>query len=123
MDANELKKRTKEFGLRVIRLVEALPPSRTADIIGRQLLRCGTSAGANYRAACRARSKADFASKTGVAIEEADEAIYWMELRIEAAIIPENRLSDLMKEADELVSILTASAKTARQSIAKEKAS
>jgi four helix bundle protein len=70
--------------------------------------------GANYRSACRARSKADFVSKTGIAIEEADESLFWMELLIEADIIPENRLTDLMKEADELVAILTASAKTAR---------
>jgi len=114
MDAEELKRRTKQFGLRVIRLVEALPSTRTANVIGNQLLRAGTSVGANYRSACRGRSKADFISKVGIAIEEADESLYWMEMLIEAGIVSEKRLADLMKEADELVAILTASVKTAR---------
>jgi len=75
MDAEELKKRTKQFGLRVIRVVESLPNTRVATVIGNQLLRSGLSVGANYRAACRGRSKPDFASKVGIAIEEADELI------------------------------------------------
>lgn len=76
MDAEEFKKRTKAFGLRVTRLVHSLPKSRAADGIGRQLLRCGTSVGANYRAACRARSPAEFAAKMGIVEEECEEAIY-----------------------------------------------
>ncbi len=117
MDSDELKQRTKRFGLRVIRLIEALPPSKAANVIGNQLLRCGTSVGANYRAACRARSKPEFVSKAGIAIEEADESIYWMELLIEGGIMPEEQLAALLKEADEIVAILTASVKTARASL------
>lgn len=117
MNAEEMKQRTKRFGLEVIRLVESLPKTRTADVIGRQLLRAGTSVGANYRAACRGRSKADFISKAGIVIEEADESIYWMELLQEARLAPEIRSKELMKEADELVAILTASVKTARKNM------
>ncbi len=84
MLADEMKKRTKAFALRVVRLVEVLPATRTADVIGKQLLRCGTSVGANYRAACRARSQADFISKMGIVEEEADETIYWIELLVES---------------------------------------
>jgi len=117
MDAEELKKRTKQFGLRIIKLIENLPPSKAANVIGNQLLRSGTSAGANYRAACRARSKPDFISKASISIEEADESLYWLEILVEAEIIPKEKLTALMKEADEIVAILTASAKTARASI------
>ena len=119
MDANEPKHRTKQFGLRVIRLVEALPTSRTANVIGNQLLRAGTSVGANYRSACRGRSKPDFISKVGIAIEEADEALYWMEMLIEAGLVSEERPADLMNEGNELVAILTASVKTARAHLAR----
>ena len=117
MDAEELKKRTKQFGLRVIKLIEALPSSKSANVIGNQLLRSGTSVGANYRAACRARSKPDFISKAAISIEEADESLYWMEMLAEAEIMPREKLVALMKEADEIVAILTASVKTARASI------
>ena len=115
MNAEEIKKRTKTFALRVIRLVEALPTKKTADVIGRQLLRCGTSVGANYRAACRARSQADFIAKMGIVEEEADESLYWMELLIEARILEPKKLEPLMKEADELLAITVASIKTARK--------
>jgi four helix bundle protein len=87
MGQKDLGQRTKQFALRIIRLVEALPKGRTADVIGRQLLRCEASVGANYRAACRARSNADFISKMGIVEEEADESLYWMELLIEAEIV------------------------------------
>ena len=110
----ELKKRTKVFALDVIRFVGALPRARTADVIGRQLLRCGTSVGANYRAACLARSKADFVSKLGIVAEEADEARYWLELLVESGMCTEDRTADLMREAAELTSIVLASIKTAR---------
>jgi len=120
MNAEELKKRTKQFGLRIIRLVESLPNTQTARVICNQLLRSGTSVGANYRAACRGRSKAEFIAKAGISIEEADESLYWMEILIEAGLVPENHLSDLMKEGDELVAILTASVKTARENLARK---
>jgi four helix bundle protein len=114
MNEQELKQRTKRFGLRVIKLVESLPSTSTARTIGNQLLRAGMSVGANYRAACRGRSKADFVAKAGISLEEADECLYWMEMLQEAAICPSERLKDLIKEADELVAIFTASIKTAR---------
>lgn len=114
MNESDLKKRMKQFGLRVIRLVESLPSTQTARTIGNQLLRSGMSVGANYRAACRGRSKADFIAKAGISLEEADECMYWMEMLQEAGIIPAEKLRDLMKEADELVAIFTASIKTAR---------
>ena len=114
MNGNDLKKRTKQFGLRVINLVASLPNGQTARTIGNQLLRSGMSVGANYRAACRGRSKADFIAKAGISLEEADECLYWMELLQEAGIVPVEKLKDLMKEADELVAIFTASIKTAK---------
>ena len=114
MDAEDLKKRTKQFGLRVIQLVESLPGTSTARTIGNQLLRSGMSVGANYRAACRGKSRPDFIAKAGISLEEADECIYWMEILQEANIMPAEKLKDLMKEADELVAIFTASIKTAR---------
>ena len=114
MNENELKKRTKQLGLRVIPLVESLSSGQTSRTIGNQLLCSGMSVGANYRAACRGRSKADFIAKAGISLEEADECLYWMELLQEADILPADRLKDLMKEPDELVAIFTASIKTAK---------
>jgi len=115
MDSDDLKRRTKQFALRVIRLVESLPKGRTANVIGHQLLRSGTSVGANYRAACRAKSNADFISKMGIVEEEADESIYWMELLIESGILRIEKLESLMKEADELVAITVSSINTAKR--------
>jgi len=117
MDAEELKKRTKQLGLRIIKLIESLPSSKAANVIGNQLLRSGTSVGANYWSACRARSKPDFISKASISIEEADESLYWTEMLVEAEIMPKEKLAALMKETDEIVAILTASVKTARASI------
>ena len=117
MNESELKKRTKQFGLRVIKLVESLPSGQTARTIGNQLLRSGLSVGANYRAACRGRSKADFIAKAGISLEETDESLYWMEMLQEANIVPVEKMKDLMKEADELVAIFTASIKTARANL------
>jgi four helix bundle protein len=111
---NDLKQRTKSFALQIIGLVDSLPVGRTAEVIGRQLLRSGTSVGANYRAACRAKSAADFIAKMGIVEEEADECIYWMELLAEANILPLTRLQPLMTEADELVAITVSSIKTAK---------
>jgi four helix bundle protein len=121
MDAEELKRRTRQFSLEVIELVESLPQTRTSNVIANQLLRSATSVGANYRAACRARSKADFASKIGVTIEEADESLYWLEILAETGLVQKDRLAPLMKEANELIAILTASAKTVRSNIASKR--
>ena len=118
MDANELKQRTKQFSLRVIKLVDALPATRSTNVIGNQLLRAGTSVGANYRAALRGRSRPDFIAKLGIAIEEADESLYWMELLAEAELMTPERLNPLMQEANELISILTTTVKTARSKTA-----
>jgi len=115
MTPEELKHRTKAFGLSVIKLVDQLPRARSANVIGNQLLNCATSVGANYRAACRARSKAEFAAKLGVVEEEADEAAYWLEILTEGKIIPSSRTSTLLKEADELVAIVVASLITAKR--------
>ena len=114
MDKDEIKQRTKKFALDVIRLVEGLPPSYAGQVLGRQLLRSATSVGANYRAACRAKSVADFIAKMGIVEEEADECIYWMELLMETKILPPARLQALMSEADELVAITVSSIKTAK---------
>jgi four helix bundle protein len=112
---DNLKDRTKKFALRIIRLVEALPKGKATDVIGKQLLRSGTSVGANYRAACRAKSTADFISKMGIVEEEADESIFWMELLIDSKLVAKERLLDLMEEAGEIVSIIVASIKPARR--------
>ena len=117
MNEEELKRRTKQFGLRIIRLVESLSNTSTARTIGNQLLRSGMSVGANYRAACRGKSKADFIAKAGISLEEADECLYWMELLQESGIVQGEILTELVKEADELVAIFTASIKTARANL------
>ena len=116
MDPEAMKARTKQFALRVVRLVAALPRTQVARIIGGQLLDAGTSVGANYRAACRARSRAEFLAKLGIVEEEADEAIYWMEVLVESGIVPHKRLALLMQEGHEILSIVVASLKTARRS-------
>ena len=114
MNREEMKRRTKEFALRIIRLVEALPRSRTAEVIGRQLLRAATSVGANYRAACRARSNAEFIAKLGVVEEESDECLYWLELIVESGLVKRERVADLVQEADEITAIIVSSIQTAR---------
>lgn len=112
---NDLKQRTKQFALRVIRLTESMPKGRTGDVLGRQLLRSGTSVGANYRSACRARSAADFQSKMGIVEEEADESGYWMELIVESGLMKLNLVESLLVEANELTAIAVASIRTSRQ--------
>jgi four helix bundle protein len=91
-----------------------LPPGTVANALGRQLAKCGTSVGANYRAACRAKSRADFIAKMGIVEEEADESIYWMELLVESELMQKARIEDLMDEASQLVSIFVSSMNTAR---------
>ena len=115
MTKEEMKKRTKKFALRIIKLVESLPKGKITGVIGNQLLRAGTSVGAKYRASCRGRSKVDFISKMGIVEEEADESIYWMELLVEGKIVEYSQLESLMKEADEILAIIVSSIITARK--------
>ena len=114
MNPEEFKSRTKTFALRIVRLVERLPNTRTSDVIGKQFLRAGTSVGANYRAACRARSVADFVAKMRLVEEECDESIYWIELLVESKQINRSLVEDLLSEANEILSMVVASIKTAR---------
>jgi four helix bundle protein len=115
MDEKELKLRTKQFALRVIKLVESLPQDQVGRVLGNQLLRAGTSVGANYRAACRSKSAADFISKMGTVEEEADESGYWMELLLDSGRIKATKISALMQEAGELTAIAVSSITTARK--------
>jgi four helix bundle protein len=115
MTKEELKYRTKQFALKIIKLVEDLPNSKAGNTIGYQLIRSGTSVAANYRAACRARSSADFISKVAVVEEECDESLFWLEMIRDANLIDKNKLEPVIKEADELTAIFTASGKTAKQ--------
>jgi len=116
MDKIDLKERTKRFALMVINIVEMLPKGRTIDVLSRQLLRSGTSVGADYRAACRAKSTADFISKMGIVEEEADETIYWMELILGAGFSRKDDLNSLLDEANQILAITVSSIKTARKS-------
>jgi four helix bundle protein len=116
MNNEDLKYRTKQFALRIINLVESPSKDQTSNILGRQLLRSGTSVGANYRAACRSKSVADFISKMGTVEEEADECGYWMELLIEAGKVKPSKISALLQEAGELTAISVSSINTARKS-------
>jgi four helix bundle protein len=109
MNQIELKQRTKTFALRVMKLVDALPRSRSGNAIGNQLVRSGTAVGANYRATCRARSKAEFIAKIGVVEEEADESGFWMELIIDGELLPLRKVSALLQEAGELTAVMAAS--------------
>jgi four helix bundle protein len=114
MNPEEMRKTTKIVALNIITLVSELPETRIFRVIGNQVLRCGTSMGANYRAACRARSKPDFISKMGIVLEEADETAYWLELLSAANLVPHARVEGLIKEAYEFVAMSVASIKTTR---------
>lgn len=114
MTPEELRGRTKQFALDIIALVGKLPRTLVTEIIARQLVRASTSVGANYRSACRGRSRAEFAAKVAVALEEADVALYWLQILHESGIFREESAHVLMKEAGELIAILAASCKTAR---------
>jgi four helix bundle protein len=114
LDEQIFKNRTKRFALEVIRLVESLPRNRTAEVIGRQLLRAGSSVGANYRAACRGKSTSDVAAKLDIVEEEADESIYRIELLVEAGVVTPNRIDAMKKEINELLAMTVASIKTLR---------
>ena len=115
MDENLFKRRTKQLALQIIRLVNALPKNRIADVPGRQLLRAGTSIGANYRAACRGRSHAEYTAKIGVVAEESDETLGWLEFIEAATLISQTKLADLLQEAKELCAIFSASYGTAKR--------
>ncbi len=115
MNQEELKYRTKEFALRIIKLCNALPSSPLGRTIRNQLIRCGTSVGANYRASCRSRSKNEFIAKLGIVEEEADESAFWLELIIETKIQKEVLVKPLLIEANELVSIIASSIITAKK--------
>lgn len=117
MNEIELKSRSKAFALAVIEMCERLPKKYAAEVIARQLIRSSTSAAANYRAACRGRTGPDFVNKLGVAEEEADESLFWLEMLRDAKLIPASQISSLLKEADELTAIFTASHKTARSNL------
>ncbi len=108
MTKQELLIRTKAFALRILKLVDDLPRTTSGRAIGNQLVRSGTSVGANYRAACRSRSRAEFAAKLGIVAEEADETVYWLEVIRDGNLLPANELNGLLKEADELTAIFTA---------------
>jgi len=114
MNTEEFKKRTKAYALRVIKVVDSLPNTQSAGVLGNQLLRSGTSVGANYRAAARGKSRADFISKMGIVEEECDESLYWMELLVEDGLVDEERVADLMSEGDEILAMTVSSIRTAR---------
>ena len=114
MNPAELKERTKQFALRILKVVEAMPRSVSGKILANQMGRSGTAVAANYRAACKARSRAEFVAKLGIVEEEADETIFWLELAAERGSLPGSRLAPLIQEAGELTAIFAASRKTAR---------
>jgi four helix bundle protein len=115
MNKEELKARTKKFALRIIRLSAALPKTRESDVLCRQVLRSGTSIGANYREAVRASSRRHFVSNLEICLREGDETIYWLELLIESEMVPKERLVDLLDECNQLVAILTATVRSTKQ--------
>ena len=114
-NSDALKLRTKNFALRVLNLSRCLPRTQEARILGAQLLRCSTSIGANYRAACRGRSRAEFLSKLGIVLEEADETVFWLELFQEGKIFSPEKLHDIVQEANELLAIFVTSVRTAKE--------
>ena len=121
MDSSDLKSRSMQFGIRIIALFQSLPGTVEAQIIGKQLLRSATSIAANYRAAGRGRSRAEFFAKICIVVEEADETLYWLELIRESKIFSDVRLEELLLEANELVRIFSATRKTTRENMSREK--
>ena len=118
----DLKRRTKAFALRILKLVDALPKTTAGRALASQIVRSGTSVAANYRAACRARSTADFIAKMGIVEEEADETLFWLELLEESGLVPAAKLTAIKREVDELIAITVASIKTARRNRAADSA-
>src|SRR5207245_3395864 len=122
MSEPDLKKRTKAFALRILKLVDALPKTTAGRALASQIVRSGASIAANYRAACRARSTADFIAKMGIVEEEADETLFWLELLEESGLVPAAKLTAIKREVDELIAITVASIKTARRNRAPDSA-
>lgn len=114
MDEKIFKARTKKLAVAIIKEVDKLPNSRATDVIGKQLLRSGTSIGANYRAACRSKSFPDMINKMKIVEEESDETEYWLELLVEAGLVPQNQIASIYKETDEILAMTVASIKTLR---------
>jgi len=112
--AEQLRDRTKSFSLRILRRFRSLPRTPDALVLGKQLIRSGTSVAANYRASCRARSKAEFAAKIGIVVKEADESVFWLQLLADGGYVPKERMAELLTEARELTAIFTASQRTVR---------
>jgi four helix bundle protein len=112
--AEALRERTKQFAIRIVKLYRSLPRSADAYVMGKQLLRSGTAVAANYRAACRARSRAEFVAKVGIVVEEADETVFWLELLVETVVVIPSRMESILAEANELVRIFSASQQTAK---------
>jgi four helix bundle protein len=112
--SEELRQRTKAFALRIVKLSESMPKSQASYVIAKQVLRSGTSVAANYRAVCRARSRAEFISKLGVVVEEIDETLFWLELIVDAHLLPSSRMEAIIDEANQLTSIFVAARKTSR---------
>ena len=117
--SKDLKDRTKQFSIEIVKLVGSLTHNQTAQVLGKQILRSGTSVGANYRAVCRAKSEKDFVNKLAIVIEEADETQYWLELLVSAELLDKDKVTILWKEADELIKIMVASSKTIKSNINK----
>ncbi len=115
MDRDELRKRTKQFALRIIKLASSMPSTRAGEVLGRQLLKSGTSIGANYREALRASSRKHFISITEIALREADETLYWLELLAESGMVSASRLDSLRDECSQIVAILAATVKTSKE--------
>ena len=115
MDKSELKTRTKAFGLRVLKLVRHLPRETGAEVVGRQLIRSALSVGANYRSACRGRSRAEFMAKLGIVLDEADESAHWLEIIIEDGMLPTTKVNALLAEANELTAIFFTATASARK--------
>jgi four helix bundle protein len=123
MTREEMKARTKAYANRIVKLCAALPDDWIARTLSTQLLRCGTSVGANYRAVCRAKSTADFLNKLRIVEEECDESLFWMELLVENGLVKARRLASLMQEGNEVLAIVVAAAKSTRASGASSVAS
>lgn len=121
MNERDLKQRTKEFSLRIIKLSGALPKTDAGRAISKQLIRCGTSVGANYRSACRARSKADFIAKLAIVEEETDESAFWLEVIIESGLMRKELIEPLLIEANEILAIIVASQKSLKSKIGNQK--
>lgn len=115
MNRDDMRNRTKAFALRVLKLCRALPKNIDGRAISGQLVRCGTSVGANYRAACRARSKKEFIAKLGIVEEEADESCFWMEIIVEDGMVNKQRVQPLLDEGNEILAIVSRSIQTARR--------